>query len=322
MSDVSVSNINRITGPVVISKFKSQHLEDYIDIFREFESKKRKPIPSTGFVTIRLSTSLSELCKEFRETDLRELLSKSRYESKVKVLQDKLRLDSDIFNEFFEPTVREINSHVENILKESSVDGCAAILMVGGFSESSVLQKNVKSTFKQLKVIIPNEANLAVLKGAVIFGHKPTTITERICKFTYGEGSSHRYSARCNHPKGRVKKDENGDLRCYNIFDILVKAGQSVKVDEEQPEQIFTPIIDNQTNISTTVYASTSTNPQLTTEDGCKLIGTLTVPISDTSSGRNHEFGASFIFGGTEIVIKVVDKESGEMMLKSVDFLG
>jgi hypothetical protein len=46
------------------------------------------------------------------------------------------------------------------------------------------------------------------------------------------------------------------------------------------------------------------------------------VPISDTSSGRKHKFGTSLIFGGTEIVVKVVDKESGEIMLKSVDFLG
>ncbi|XP_060570465.1 heat shock 70 kDa protein 12A-like [Ruditapes philippinarum] len=314
--------LSSIVGPVVISEFKSQHLEDYIFIFREFESKKRKPVPPTGFVTIRLSTYLFKLCKKFRKNDLKDLLPQSGYESKVKVLPDKLRLDSDIFNEFFEPTVREINSYVDNLLTESSVDGCAAILMVGGFSESSVLQKYVKSTFKHLQVIVPNEADLAVLKGAVIFGHKPTTITERICKYTYGYETTHTYSDSCNHPKGRVEKDENGDLRCYDIFITLVKAGQSVKVDEEQPKKICTPITDDQTAIGFNVYASTSTNPQFTTEDGCSLIGQLRVPISDTSSGRNHEFGISFICGGTEIVVKVVDKESGEMMLKSVDFLG
>jgi hypothetical protein len=193
-------------------------LEDYIDIFREFESKKRKPIHSTSSVTIRLPSSLSELCQEFRETGLRELLLQSRFENKVQVVRDRLKIDNDVFNEFFEPTVCKIISHVKNLLTTPSVDGCAAILMVGGFSESSVLQENVKSTFKDIKIIVPDEAGLAVLKGAVIFGHKPTTITERVCKFTYGEEVVHEYSESCKHPKGRVKIDEYGDLLCYNIF--------------------------------------------------------------------------------------------------------
>ncbi|XP_060570705.1 heat shock 70 kDa protein 12A-like [Ruditapes philippinarum] len=194
--------------------------------------------------------------------------------------------------------------------------------MVGGFSESPMLQENVRSTFQDLKVVIPDEAGLVVLKGAVIFGHQPTTITERICKFTYGKNITHKKRKSCKHPETRVEKDDNGDLRCHDIFDIHAKAGQSVKLDEEQPEIISKPVTDDQTKITFKIYASTSTNPQLTTEDGCSLIGKLTVPISDTSSGRDHEFGTSFIFGGTEIVVKVVDKDSGEVMLKSVDFLG
>ncbi|XP_060588445.1 heat shock 70 kDa protein 12A-like [Ruditapes philippinarum] len=264
--------LSSIVGPVVISKFKSHYLEDFIDFFREFESKKRKLIQSTTFVTMRFPASLSDLCPEVKETEFRELIRQSRFESKVQVLRDKLKIDGDVINEFFEPTVRKIISHVENILTESSVDGCAAILMVGGFSESSVLQRNVKSTFKHLKVIVPDDAGLAVLKGAVIFGHKPTTITERICKFTYGHGFSHRYNESCKHRKGIVEKDENGDMRCYDLFDIRVKAGQSVKVDEEQPERICTPVTDDQTALAINVYASTSSNPQLTTEDGCNLI--------------------------------------------------
>jgi hypothetical protein len=106
------------------------------------------------------------------------------------------------------------------------------------------------------------------------------------------------------------------------LFDIHVKAGQPVKLNEEQPEKILKPITDNQPNIGLEIYSSSSTDPHLTTEDGCSLIGKLTIPIPDTSSGRKHEFGIIFIFGGTEIVVKVVDKESGEVMLKSVDFLG
>ena len=36
--------------------------------------------------------------------------------------------------------------------------------------------------FKDKKVIIPEAAGIAVLKGAVIFGHDPSAISERRCR--------------------------------------------------------------------------------------------------------------------------------------------
>ena len=36
----------------------------------------------------------------------------------------------------------------------------------------------------ELRIVIPQEAGLAVLKGAVVYGHNPTTIDERIAKYT------------------------------------------------------------------------------------------------------------------------------------------
>ncbi|XP_060588441.1 heat shock 70 kDa protein 12B-like [Ruditapes philippinarum] len=316
--------LTSIMGPRIISKFKAEHLDDYTELCRNFEKDKRKISPTKldGTVTMRVLPSLSTLCKDMAGLDFTELFLRSKFRSKIKVMGDKLRINAEVFAEFFKPTVDKIISQVADLLTKPAVQGCASILMAGGFSESPMLQEKVKSSFRNMSVIVPDDAVLAVLKGAVIFGHEPTTITERICKYTYGYGTTHTYSDSCSHPKGRVEQDGNGDLRCYDIFSIFVKAGQSVKVDEEQPEEICRPVRDDQTAVGFGIYASSSTNPQLTTEDGCNHIGTLTVPISDTSSGRNHEFGISFIFGGTEIVVKVVDKESGEIMLKSVDFLG
>jgi molecular chaperone DnaK (HSP70) len=51
--------------------------------------------------------------------------------------------------------------------------------MVGGFSESQMLQEHVKSTFPHKTVIIPEDAGLAVLKGAVQFGFNPKVINPR-----------------------------------------------------------------------------------------------------------------------------------------------
>ncbi|XP_053374853.1 heat shock 70 kDa protein 12A-like [Mercenaria mercenaria] len=315
--------LTSFVGSEVIMKFKNKHMDDYIEVFRDFEIKKRQISPTNQVkVTIRMPASLSTLCSEMRSSDLKSLILQSRFGGKVKVLSDKLRIDADVVREFFRPTVRNIIDHVATLLKEPSVHGCAAILMVGGFSASPMLQENVQATFPELRIIVPDDAGLAVLKGAVIFGHEPTAISERVCKYTYGTNTSHRQTSRCKHPQGRVEKDKNGDLRCYDIFRIHAKAGQSVKLHEEQQEQIYTPVTDNQTVIGFKIYSSSATCPYLITEKGCNLIGELAIPISDKSLGRKHEFGTSFIFGGTEIVVKVVDKVTSDVTYESVDFLG
>jgi len=80
---------------------------------------------------------------------------------------------------------------------------------------------------------------------------------------------------------------------------------------EELPEQIYTPMYDEQHEVESPVYISTNEDPK-TTEDG-EEIGKWTIPIPDTSLGRNREFGVSFIFGGTEVEVKVVDKATGQV---------
>jgi hypothetical protein len=43
-----------------------------------------------------------------------------------------------------------------------------------------------RSEFPKLNVICPSDAVAAVLKGAVMYGHNPELISERICPRTYG----------------------------------------------------------------------------------------------------------------------------------------
>lgn len=50
--------------------------------------------------------------------------------------------------------------------------------MVGGFSESPFMQAAFLNAFSDKRVIVPEEAGLAVLKGAVMFGHEPCAILE------------------------------------------------------------------------------------------------------------------------------------------------
>jgi hypothetical protein len=51
---------------------------------------------------------------------------------------------------------------------------------VGGYSDSPLLIGAIKDKFPNLSVIVPRDPGLAVLKGAVLYGCEPHSITERV----------------------------------------------------------------------------------------------------------------------------------------------
>ncbi|XP_053378885.1 heat shock 70 kDa protein 12B-like [Mercenaria mercenaria] len=311
-----------VAGSAVVQKFKEDHMDDFIDLFRTFEVTKREISPEkSAKVTFRLPPSFTDTFLEITGGSIAKKISSTEFRDRISYLSGKLRVDANITLDFFQKSVDSIVRHISSLLQDSSVQPCEAILMVGGFSESKVLHNAIKDEFgRMMKIIISESPGLAVLKGAVIFGHRPSTISERICKYTYGVNTTHETTKWCIHPSTETSESD-GRKRCRNVFDKHVTIGQSVKLEEEQEESISNPVSDTQTGIWKMIYASTSPNPYLVTEPGCIKIGEFEIPIPDTTLGRDRKFGTRFIFGGTEIAVKVEDKAIGEIHIYSIDFL-
>lgn len=311
-----------ISGATVIQSLKDNRMDDYIDLFRDFELKKRDISPNKeGKITLKIPAALTDYLSDETGESLPDAVKKGVYAKQIKVMGDKIRVDADVFKTFFQGPVKSVVDHVRKLLQEPEVRGCSAIVMVGGFSESPMLQENIRSNFQRLNIIIPDEAGLAVLKGAVIYGHSPTTIAERVCKYTYGVKTSHGKSDNCKHPPAKTSTTSDGTIMCNNIFDIHVKEGETVTVGKALEEQSYIPVSDDQTALTFNIFATSSRNPHFTTEPGCQNIGTLSVPLP-IEQGKKRSVGTSMKFGGTEIEVKVVNKSTGEVSTKFVDFLG
>lgn len=231
---------------------------------------------------------------------------------------DKLRVDANVAKSFFEPSVNSIVSHLRSLLQESVNKGVEAILMVGGFSESPMLQDTVRSSFPKLRIIVPDEAGLAVLKGAVIFGHSPATISQRVSKFTYGTDISQLFDHE-EHPFERMKLQQDGSVRCEGIFSKLVQAGQTLVVGEAQDEQNYSTLNADQKSMGMNIYATQNKNPGFIDDVGCYKIGTFSIPVSGTGVGR--KVSVRMIFGGTEIDVECKEIATGKVHHLKVDFL-
>ncbi|XP_060594200.1 heat shock 70 kDa protein 12A-like isoform X2 [Ruditapes philippinarum] len=318
VDDAFFNFLSKIAGPSVMAKFKDKHMEDFIDLFRDFEVKKREIRPDKDSkVTFRIPTVFADLVKEVKGETLQDSISKMAYANQVKLVGDKLRVEPDIVKSFFEPSINSIMRHVRELLQKPVNRGVEAIVMVGGFSESLLLQHATKGTFSNLRIIVPDEAGLAVLKGAVIFGHQPSVISERVSKYTYGVDTIQNFIP-TRHPIEK-QKVVSGVLKCQDIFSIHVKAGETLVVGEPQTEQTYTTSTETQHAMVIDIYATQQLNPKYTDEPGCHKIGTIDVPVSGSGLGR--KVMVKMIFGGTEIEVECTEVATGKITRTKVDFL-
>lgn len=312
----------KIVGANILVAFKDQCTSDYVDMLREFETKKRSVKADTGGkVTIKIPISLKELFEEQTEEDIKECINCTPFAGKVQWVGDKVRIHSDIFKKLFENAAENIVQHVRKLFKEQDLEGTNTILMVGGFSESALLQDRIRKAFPSpaYRVIIPSEAGLAVLKGAVLFGHNPTTIASRIAKYTYGVSTTREFDP-ATDPSDKKKRYGNM-YRCVDVFSRHVQKGQTLVVDEAQTERKYTPVYKDQTAMSFEVFISDDSNPRFVTDHCCQRLGKINVDIPDLTGGLDREVWVKMIFGGTEIKVEAREQRTGKITTARFDFL-
>lgn len=304
--------------------FRLNEKYDFLELLQDFERKKRDITPvSTSNVIFHAPSSLVDIFKkENPGKDIKTVVdSKPTLKDKLSIVRDKLRIDAQLFKTLYDESLDKIIHHLQQIFRHPSVKDVPSILLVGGYAESLMLQMAIKKAFPNKKVIVPKDARIAVLKGAVLYGHEPKTMSDRVCRYTYGVRSSVIFNS-ATHPKSK-KIVENGVDRCNDIFNIHVRVGESVKVDEPHVEKEYGVVNPNQKSLIFQIYVSQYKNPMFTTDEGCKYLGKFSIDIPDISKGMDRGAKVRMTFSGTEIRVTAVDKDNSEKIVSTrVDFLG
>lgn len=307
-----------------IEKFMKDQKEDYLSLFRDFEIKKKTfgPDLKDGMkVTFRLPTSLHETYHLLHERHFSQsLLMKQDLTGQITFTGDKLRVQQRVIERLFEETCNRIVDHLKNILNKPEVRGTQAILMVGGFSESKMLQHYIKTNFPEIRVIIPEEAGLAVLKGAVIFGHNPKAIVSRVTKHTYGIDVYKPFDSSI-HPESR-KVILDGIEKCNGCFDLHVPVGKEVFVGEVFGEKSYMPSTRSGKVIDLNVYTSEKINPEYTDESGCSYLGNLKVDLSKIEKYEDRNIKVKMKYGDTELGVEAKIVKTDDILEAKLNFLG
>ncbi|WAR27211.1 LOW QUALITY PROTEIN: HS12A-like protein [Mya arenaria] len=181
--------------------------------------------------------------------------------------------------------VDAIVEHVINLIDQSIIGDIAAVILVGGFSNCPLLQQAMRTKFDKHTNIVPNDPELAVLKGALIFRHKPELISH---KYTYGTNKSAHFIEHVHRESYKVKY-ENGDAYCEQLFDKHITAWQCLNVGEAQSEQGYTPFKSSL--------------------------------IAIQGSGLARFVRVRMIYGGTEIEVEATEVATGKVHRLRIDFL-
>ncbi|XP_052796649.1 heat shock 70 kDa protein 12A-like [Mya arenaria] len=301
-----------IVGNDVMADFSENKMMDNIDLFREFEVKKRSfSNQMSEKITIKVPIALNEMFKEKTGKNIKDHVnSLPRYKDKLQWVGDKIRMEASIAKGLFNDACQSAAEHLKSLFSLPEVKSVDTVLMVGGFSESPILQDLIRKAVESLpdkkKLIVPKDPGLAVLKGAVIYGHDPSVIEERKCRYTYGVGTSFPFKKGV-HPEQKKVVNSNGEEFCGGMFDAHVKIGQEVVRGESQATRSYRPIKDTQTEIEFQFFATTDPEPTFTSDPNCTDIGKLTIDVP--GSGLDRSVSIKMIFGDTEMHVEAVAKD-------------
>ena len=321
MDNAFLQFLESILGKEVMRKFQDENKDDFIDLMREFEVKKRSVEPDMNSkVTIKIPISVHELYREIHESEIRDSLRKNpKLNEKITFAGDKLRVEADVLKEMFEETCYNIVRHLKEIFKEPTVKGTETILMVGGFSESPMVRHAVEKGFQDKRIIVPHEAGLAVLKGAVIYGHNDHVITSRISRYTYGIKMYNQFKPGI-HPESRKVIDSYGTAQVRGVFKKLTEAGQSVCHDDTFEGIECFPYGPKSRGITVKLFATPNTTPQFVDDPDSISIGEVYVDCQD-KHGRVSSARVTLVFGGTELEVQAVNTTTGELTSAKFNFL-
>ena len=191
------------------------------------------------------------------------------------------------------------------------------ILLVGGYGESPLVQETFRNKFANLQIIIPQDCNLAVMKGAVLYGHNPLSISARILRFSYGIRVKSRFDPEV-HPWKLHYVDPDGASLCRGTFSELISKNTKVSSTGIVLHRKLFGCKASQSGVLP-VYCTEKENTTVV-DDSCQLVGELNVSIP-RKVFREWHVHTEFIFGLTEIKVSATVRHTNETFKRTMDLL-
>ena len=309
--------LHKIFGKDFIRGYKKEYPNDWFDFMLKFEHAKAAfKLHGKHGVNLQISWSLGNHYQEKFNEDIDGAIKEKR-DLGVDFDNGALVLKHDTMVKLMKPVITKTLNHVKDLFKK--LQNIKYILLVGGFGQSELLQEEIKREFgNKRSILVPTEGQLAIIKGAVAFGHNPTSISTRVSKLTYGFGVMRNFDEKIHKPEYQTMSF--GKKKCDNIFDLAIRNGEDVETESVIKFDLTASEACIKAGYSSvSIYSTPKTEVLYTTEDGVQKLATLKVEHSDQK--EYVAIAVHFVVGGTELLVEAQNKETKEWVHTTVDFL-
>lgn len=301
-----------VFGEDFINKFRRDFPNDWQKIMNDFEIQKRaEEGVDNDEVSIVLPFNFVNAYSRLigSDDDINERLKANYKNNEVNVSNGYLNLSLEVISGFFEPVVQKTVEVIGSLLGQMEHANVNTMFLVGGFSQALPLRKAITQAFPDKRVLTPRDAELAIIKGAVMFAQAPYLLTTRVMAKTYGIDINEAFDSN-KHPEDK-KSDICGVSYCEDVFDVLVKEDEQVQVGEKR-SFFFSPVHPEQTTASLRFFSTHNKNVQFVTDPGVMAENVAFQIVSpDVSKGLRRNIELNVYFGGTEIKVTATDVTSG-----------
>lgn len=307
----------KIVGAPLMYSLSKDNPSAYLDLFREFETIKRTINPNkSGKVNFTIPfVAIDTLCEKNFGEDFKSTVSSCSMSDKISLRHDKTRAEADVLKGLFSKSMDDIVGHISKLIKQC--EGISMLLLVGGFSESEMIQHAIQKEFPDIRIIIPEDAGLSVLKGAVLFGHKPDYISSRVTRYTYGIGTRLDFNRNIHDQTRLVIID--GKEMCKKCFWPIIKSNQTTTVGTKVRNRLHSTK-KFEKRLVLPVYASYKESPMYIDEPGCMHIGTVYINIPNPSEYTLY-VNVEFYFGNTELTVTTTEEVTGHTETAKFDLV-
>ena len=254
-----------------------------------------------------------QLFEEFVDSNLDEIVNNYNNSCqegwKVTIKNKKkwvLYFPYNIFFDLIKEHSKEISKQITQITQR--VEDIESILYVGGYCSNEILFSNIKDEFRELIHLKPSRPEIAVVKGAVLFGLNPDKIKFRIFPYTLGFNCDDHWNDLIHGGIGtKIYSNITKKYVCLNSFHTFIKIGENISKNHTITHKFYTL---NSRFITLKFFKSLKYNPILWTEKDVELIGTDSLDLQKDYPINERDFIVTLKFGGTYVEAKCFHNKS------------
>lgn len=313
-----------LVGKDRFERFVAEEPGEYVALMKEWEEKKVRfcfdPVDD-AWTKLNVVSALSAMDIDSDVAALIEHWNAAHPELPIEPLKSrkvKLSLSFELMKSFFETPVARVVKKIGQAARKCP--GLGHVVLSGGFANCVHLQEQVRQAFAgtSVEVVVANDPDLAIVRGAAMYGARPTeVVVSRKSKYTFGVSSTTAYSdAVLEHRRHRHKTVLRDGKEVLDVFSIHGRVGDDLDVTKRR-KRLYMPLTPDQTVTKVQILVTGNYNVFHTDEVGVRELASIEIPCDMSLPFEERKMYVEFSFGGTEVWCYVFDA-SGEREIGTV----